>query len=264
MSAARRIAVTRAVGACLAHCELTHVARSAIDVELAAEQHRRYEQALQALGCRVVSLPEEPALPDAVFVEDVALVLDEVAVMTRPGAESRRAELASVAAVLAGFRPLLEMREPATLDGGDVLRLGRTLHVGRSGRSNEAGIRQLRELVSPYGYQVQAHALRDCLHLKSAVTQVADDVLLVQPAWMQPEEFPGYRHIAVDPAEPHAANALRIGAHVVYPACFPRTFERLRHAGMAVATVDVSELQKAEGAVTCCSLVFEARDTQGG
>ena len=256
------VAVTRAVSPCIAECELSHIERTDVDAERASVQHLRYERTLARLGCRVVALPAEPAMPDAVFVEDVALVLDEVAVMTRPGAESRRGEVASVAAVLAGFRPLLALSEPATLDGGDVLRLGRTLHVGRSGRSNEAGVRQLGELLAPFGYEVRTHALRGCLHLKSAVTQVADDTLLVQPAWVRSGEFAGYRLIEVDPAEPHAANALRIGACVVYPACFPRTVQRLRDAGIAVTTVDVTELQKAEGAVTCCSLVFEHRAPQ--
>ena len=250
------IAVTRAVSPGIAGCEISHIERLAIDAELAAEQHRRYERTLATLGCRIVSLPAEPAMPDSAFVEDVAVVLDDVAVMTRPGAVSRRVEGASVAHVLARFRPLLALAAPATLDGGDILRLGHTLHVGRSGRSNQAGRRQLRELVARYGYEVRPHALRDCLHLKSAVTEVADDTLLIQPEWVAPEEFAGYRLIAVDPREPHAANALRLGAHVVYPACFPRTRDILERAGIAVTPVDVSELQKAEGAVTCCSLVF--------
>lgn len=252
------IAVTRAVSPSLGHCELSFVPRVEIDVAAAAAQHRRYEETLAALGCRVISLPAEAALPDAVFVEDVALVLDEVAVMTRPGAESRRSEGASVASVLAEFRPLLEIEAPATLDGGDVLRVGRTIHVGRSGRTNAAGIEQLRALLSRHGYAVQAVTVTECLHLKSAVTQVADDTLLIQPVWVRRDDFAAFRLIEVEPEEPHAANALRVGEHVVYPSCFPRTQERLARAGIAVTTVDVSELQKAEGAVTCCSLVFDA------
>jgi dimethylargininase len=196
---------------------------------------------------------------DAVFVEDVALVLDEVAVMTRPGAESRRAEGASIATVLADFRPLLRIEAPGTLDGGDVLRIGHAIFVGQSARSNAVGIAQLRALLAPHGYAVQGIATRDCLHLKSAVTQVAPDTLLVQPAWVDAGMFANHRLIEVDPGEEHAANALRIGeSAVIYPDCFPRTQQRLRDAGIAVTGVDVSELQKAEGAVTCCSLVFNA------
>jgi dimethylargininase len=260
MTATRMIAVTRAVSRSLAACELSFVSRSVIDIDLATTQHHAYQEALQSLGCRVLALPAQEAMPDAVFVEDVALVLDEVAVMTRPGAESRRAEGASIATVLADFRPLLRIEAPGTLDGGDVLRIGRAIFVGQSARSNAAGIAQLRELLAPHGYTVQGVATRDCLHLKSAVTQVAPDTLLIQPAWVDAGIFASYRLIEVDPGEEHAANALRIGEDaVIHPDCFPRTQQRLRDAGIAVTGVDVSELQKAEGAVTCCSLVFNER-----
>ena len=256
----RFVAITRVPSRSLAGCELSFVARTAIDVDVAIAQHHDYERALETLGCHVIALPALEEQPDAVFVEDVALVLDEVAVMTRPGAQSRRAEGASIGTVLADFRPLLHIEAPGTLDGGDVLRIGRAIFVGQSARSNAAGIAQLRELLAPHDYTVQGVATRDCLHLKSAVTQVAPDTLLIQPAWVDAEIFASYRLIDVDPGEEHAANALRIGDSVViHPDCFPRTQQRLRAAGIAVVGVDVSELQKAEGAVTCCSLVFSER-----
>jgi dimethylargininase len=254
------IAITRDVSPSLAACELSFVPRVPIDVERAVAQHEAYRRALEAHGARVVALPAEASMPDAVFVEDVAIVLDEVAVMTRPGAESRRGEGASVAPVLGAFRPLLAIEAPGTLDGGDVLRLGRTLYVGESARSNPTGIAQLRALLAPYGYTVQGVATHGCLHLKSAVTQVADDTLLVQPAWVDAAVFAGHRILEVDPSEEHAANALRLGPGVIHPAAFPRTQERLLASGIAVTSVDLSELQKAEGATTCCSLVF--RDTR--
>ncbi|WP_224248214.1 dimethylarginine dimethylaminohydrolase family protein [Hyalangium gracile] len=250
------IAITRDVSSSLGGCELSYVPRGAIDVTTAAAQHRGYQKALESLGCRVMALPAEDALPDAVFVEDVAVVLDEVAILTRPGAESRRAEVSSVAEVLARHRPLRALEAPGTLDGGDVLRVGRSLYVGQSARSNAAGIAQLRDRVAEFGYEVHPVPIRGCLHLKSAVTQVAEDTLLVQPAWVDPAAFAGFRRIEVDPGEEHAANALWLGSGVVYPACFPRTQRRLEDAGIAVTSVDVSELQKAEGAVTCCSLVL--------
>lgn len=250
------IAITRDVSSSLGRCELSFLSRAEIDVTLAAAQHRAYRQALQSLGCRVLELPAQDALPDAVFVEDMAVVLDEVAVMTRPGAESRRAEGASVAEALARHRPLRTIDAPGTLDGGDVLRVGRRLYVGQSARSNAAGAAQLHERISKFGYEVQPVPIRGCLHLKSAVTQVAEDTLLVQPAWVDPAAFAGFRLIEVDPEEAHAANALWVGGGVVYPACFPRTQRRLEAAGISVTSVDVSELQKAEGAVTCCSLVL--------
>ncbi|OOG38147.1 arginine deiminase family protein [Rhodanobacter sp. C05] len=252
------LAVTREVSPMLAGCELSFVPRVAIDAARAAEQHHDYQYALESLGCRLLSLPAEADLPDSVFVEDVAIVLDEIAILTRPGALSRRAEVASVADVLRRYRTVAAIEAPGTLDGGDVLRLGRTLYVGESARSNAAGIARLRELLAGHGYTVQGVPTRGCLHLKSAVTQLDDDSLLLQPEWVDRGQFPGFRIIEVDPDEPHAANVLRIGDALVMPASFPRTRQRLLDAGFHVTAVDVSELQKAEGAVTCCSLVFRA------
>jgi dimethylargininase len=191
-----------------------------------------------------------------VFVEDVAIVLDELAISTRPGAESRRGEVASVARELARFRTLRAIEAPGTIDGGDVLRIGRSVYVGASHRSNAAAVEQLRTLIGVHGYAVERVPLRDCLHLKSAVTLVADGVVLVNPDWVDEDAFAAYRRIRIDPDEPHAANALCIGERTIYPSSFPRTARRLAAAGVALEIVDVSELQKAEGAVTCCSIVF--------
>jgi dimethylargininase len=252
------IAITREVSPSIGGCELSFVPRVEIDVALARTQHLQYQQALARLGCHVLTLPAEDDLPDAVFVEDVALVLDEVVVMTRPGTESRRPEGASVAARLVEHRPLRSIEPPGTLEGGDVMRIGRTIFVGQSARTNASGIEQLTSLVSEYGYTVRPIAMNGCLHLKSAVTLVADNTLLIHPGWINRADFAGYRIIEIDPEEPHAANTLRVGKGLIYPSCFPRTQERLLRAGIPVTTVDVSELQKAEGAVTCCSLLFEA------
>jgi dimethylargininase len=251
-------AITREVSPALARCELSFVPRSPIDVALARRQHAAYCRALEALGCDVIELPALPDYPDSVFVEDVALVFDEVAIATRPGAESRRGEGDAVLEVLGSLRPLLRIQAPGTLDGGDVLRIGKRVFIGISARSNEAGRSQLRELLVPHGYTVEAVETRECLHLKSAVTQVADDTLLVNHAWLaDASPFAGYRVIEIDPAEEHAANAVRVGDAILYPDCFPKTLARLRAQGIDATTVDVSELQKAEGAVTCCSLLLK-------
>lgn len=252
-------AIARTVSSSLDRCELSHIPREPIDVALARTQHHDYLRALESVGCHVHVLAEEAELPDSVFVEDVAIVLDEVAVLTRPGAPSRRPEVASVADLLRHHRPLHAIEAPATLDGGDVLRMGRTLYVGQAARSNPDGIAQLRELLIPCGYAVEGVGTHACLHLKSAVTALSDDSVLLQPAWVDRERFAKFRVIEVDPAEPHAANVLRIGDALIMPASFPRTRQRLLDAGFKVTAVDVSELQKAEGAVTCCSLVFRAR-----
>ncbi len=252
-------AITREVSSSIAHCELTHLSREPIDLERARLQHRAYEQALSGLGCEVVSLAEQPELPDAVFVEDIAIALDECAIITRPGVESRRPEIDSIASRLGEYRQLYDIEAPGTLDGGDVLRVGRTIYVGLSGRTNPAAVDQLSGLAAPYGYIVRAVPVRGCLHLKSAVTQVAENTLLANPNWVERGSFSSAMDwLEVDPAEAYAANALLIGGSIIYPASFPRTQKRLEALGIPIHGVDVSELQKAEGAVTCCSLVFEA------
>jgi dimethylargininase len=250
------LAITRAVSPGIGRCELTHIPRSPIDFGVARAQHGAYERALRTAGCRVVSLPEEPDLPDSVFVEDAAVVLDEAAVLTRPGTVSRRPEVDSVAEALAPHRTLARIVSPGTLEGGDILTVGGTLYVGLSGRTNRAGIDQLNSLVAGHRYTVRPLEVMGCLHLKSAVTLVGPETLLVNPAWVDRDALRPHRLIEVDGAEPHAANALRIGDHVIYPTSFPRTRERLARHGITVTAVDVSELQKAEGGVTCCSLVF--------
>jgi dimethylargininase len=250
------IAVTRKISSAMVRCELTHLTRTAIDVALAREQHHAYEQALRGLGWRIESLPEEPELADSVFVEDAAIVLDEVAVITRPGAPSRRAETASIAAALGKHRQLVRIETPGTLDGGDVLRVERSLYVGTSSRSNPSGIEQLGSLLLPFGYRVLPVVVQGCLHLKSAVTQVAVDQLLINSRYIDRKQFPGMRFIEVDESEPSGANALLLGTDVIYSSSYPCTAEALRRCGIRVRTVAMSETEKAEGAVTCCSLLL--------
>lgn len=253
-----RIAITRAVSRALQDCELSHLPRVPIDLALARRQHAAYEQALREAGCEVRQLAELPQHPDSVFVEDTVIVLDEVAVITRPGAASRRGEVDSMVAALAGQRETLRVEAPGTLDGGDVLCLDRVLYVGASARSSAEGIAQLGRLLAPFDYRVVAAPLRDCLHLKSAVTQVADGQLLVNPDWVDAACFTGWTMVAVDAAEPHAANTLRLGDAVIHAASAPRTTAKLRALSIDVRSVDMSEMEKAEGAVTCCSVILAA------
>ena len=253
------VAITRKISPGMAKCELTHLARAPIDVGRAAEQHQAYEQQLEALGCRVTSLPAEAELPDSVFVEDAAVVFDEVAILARPGAESRRAEVESVAKALEPYRPLARIEAPGTLDGGDVLTAGKRVFVGLSRRTNQAGIEQMRVLLTPHGYSVASVPVKRCLHLKSAVSQVAENTLLINPAWIEAGAFQDFELIEVDPAEPFAANALLVNGAVIYPAAYERTGKRLAERGIGVATVEVSELAKAEGGVTCCSLLLKTK-----
>ncbi len=251
------IAVTRPVSPTLAQCELTHLAREPIDVARATAQHADYERLLGSLGASVIQVAAAPELPDAVFIEDTAVVLDEIAVIARPGAASRRAETDAVATLLSTCRPLQSINAPGTLDGGDVIRLGRTLYVGRSGRTNNAGIEQFRRLVAPFGYSVVVVEFAGCLHLKSAATALDEGLLLHNPAWVSADSFAGLEVMAVDDQEPYAGNALRVADTIVYPSEFSRTLERLASRGLRVETLPYDELTKAEGAVTCCSLIFE-------
>jgi dimethylargininase len=196
-------------------------------------------------------LPAEDAMPDSVFVEDAAIVVDELAIITRPGAESRRGETASVAAALSRHRPLAYIEPPATIDGGDVLRVGRDLYVGLSTRTNNAVVEQLTALLPRY--RVHGVTVRGCLHLKSAATEAGDGVVVVNPEWIDPSLFA--TTINVDPGEPNAANVLRVGNFLFAAAAFPRTNARLRAAGFDVRELEAGELAKAEGALTCCSIL---------
>jgi dimethylargininase len=250
------IALTRPVPGAIGSCQLTHLARTPIDLERAREQHAAYEEALAALGCQVQRIASADHLPDSVFIEDTAIVLDEVAVITRSGAPTRLEEVDAVAVALSPFRDLRWLGEPATLDGGDVLQLGRTLHVGIGGRSNYDGAEQLRECVGSFDYEVREARANGCLHLKSAATALAPDLVLINPRWIDAAAFGSVRVIEVDPGEPSAANVLRIGDTVLCAEAFPRTRARIEAAGVATHSVDLSELAKAEGALTCCSLIF--------
>lgn len=249
------LAITRDVPRSIVDCELTHVARTPIDLERARAQHEAYRDALRAAGAEVICLPEQPDMPDSVFVEDTAIVLDSAAVLMRPGAASRQREVPSMADALAPYLPQLAVAAPGTIDGGDVLVIDRTIRVGLSTRTNPAGVAQLRGLVEPLGYRVLELRVSGALHLKSAVTQVGPRLLLINPAWVDAGAFAGFELLTVDPGEPFAANAVQLHDVVIHSTAFPRTQQRLRDAGIRVLGVDASELAKAEGGVTCCSLL---------
>jgi len=253
-----KIAITRQVSPAVNQCELTHLTRQPINYERACEQHKQYEDALRSLGLKVISLDAEAGLPDSVFVEDVALVLDECAIMLNPGASSRRPEVASVEKVLSPHRDIYRIQPPATVDGGDILRVGKTVYVGLSSRSTEEAIRQMKAILEPRSYQVHAVRVTGCLHLKSAVTQIGKDTLLINPEWVSKDDFPDMQFIEVDPSEPYAANTVLVDNTIIYPSSFSKTREKLEEMRIPMLIVDADELAKAEGAVTCCSLLFEA------
>lgn len=250
------IAITREVSPAIARCALTHIDRQPIDYELAREQHCAYVRCLSRLGCEVITLPAEPDLPDSVFVEDAAIVLDEVAIITRPGHEIRRAETPSIEEALRPYRPIERIEAPATLDGGDVLIVGRTVYAGLSQRTNEAGLAALRRILAPHGYTIRGLPIEACLHLKSACTCLGRETLLINRQWVDAGAFAGLDLLDINEDEPAAANALPIGDAIVYSAACAKTRRILEDRGFHVLPVDLSELAKAEGAVTCCSLIF--------
>ena len=251
------IAITRRVSPTINQCELTHIPREPINYKRACTQHKQYEDALRSLGIDVISLDAELDLPDSVFVEDVALVLDECAIMLNPGAPSRRPEVASVERALAPHRDIYRIQPPATVEGGDILRIGKRIYVGLSSRSTEEAIAQMKAILEPRSYQVCGVCVTGCLHLKSAVTQINDNTLLINPEWVSKDDFPGMDFIEVDPSEPYAANAVLVDGSIIYPSSFPKTRAKLDKLGINLLTVDANELAKAEGAVTCCSLIFK-------
>ena len=249
------IAITREVNAAIGSCELTFLPRVKIDTGVVLQQHQQYQTVLSSLGCEVVTVSTEPGLADSVFIEDTAIVLDEIAVLCRPGAESRRPEVAGVESVLQEYRTIASIQPPGTLDGGDLLRIGKVIYAGLSTRSNQSGIEQLCSIVADYGFSVKTVETTKCLHLKSAVSEVAPGSLLINSDWISRAAFGECELIDVDREEPHAANALLVGRSVIYPSSFPHTREKLETRGINVIPVDMSELQKAEGAATCCSLI---------
>lgn len=250
------IAITRAVSPTINSCEIGFIERQEIDLTRANQQHDDYERCLAELGASVVSLPAEPDYPDSVFVEDPAVVVEEAAIMTRMGAASRRGESTTLARALEQYRPLRWLRDPATLEGGDVMRIGRTLYVGLSHRTNREGIDQLSAELSPLGYSVVPVKVRGALHLKTACCYLGDGAVLVNRDWVDVAPLAGFRLVDVAQDEGRAANVLALGGSVVIPATFPKTAEILSQAGYKVRTVDVSELMKAEAGVTCSSLIF--------
>lgn len=252
-------ALTRGVSPSIGDCKLTFMDREEVDVAAAARQHEAYERCLQRMGVRVIPLPLLREAPDAVFIQDTAVVVDEVAVMATMGAACRSGEVESVVAALSSHRPLRYLSPPATLEGGDVVRVGRTLYVGDSGRTNREGIKQLSEILEPYDYQVRPVEVKGCLHLSTGCSYLGRDLLLVNSAWVDTSAFQYFKLLEVPETEPWAANTITVGDVVLVASIFERTRALIEAHGFQVITTDISELQKAEGALTCMSLMFNSQ-----
>lgn len=251
------IALTRECSPFLNQCELTHLNRIPINIGKANQQHRQYERALEQMGFTVRRLPETPHLPDGVFVEDTAVVLPDIAVITRPGADSRREETETMADVLKEYRQLHFIEAPGTLDGGDILTLGKKVYIGHTERSNFEGILQFRDIVSHFGYEVTSVPVTGCLHLKSGVSALGEGRLLMNPDWIHPDYFEGFSLEYVPADEPYGANVICYKNVALCAAGFTQTQSLLQQLGFDVITTDQSELAKAEAGLTCCSVIIE-------
>lgn len=249
-------AITHTVSPRITECELTFLERSPIDLGRAVRQHEEYCATLERLGARVITLDGNEAFPDSVFVEDDAVVVDEIAVICRPGAESRRGETDLIELELRKHRETVRIEPPATIDGGDVLVIGRTIFVGVSARTNSKGAAALGRILEAFGYDVVPVVTLKCLHLKSACTAISGETLVANPEWIDTDLFKGYEVIRTAAGEEHSANVLRIGGTVCVPAGAPKTAEAIAAAAENVVVIDNSELRKAEAGLTCSSIIF--------
>ncbi len=249
-------AITHEVSPRISACELTFVERLPIDHQLAVRQHDQYCDVLSRLGVSVKKLSENLAFPDSCFVEDTAIVLDEIAVICSMGVASRRGEPALIERELSEYREIARLSFPATIEGGDVLRIGRRLFVGESSRTNLQGINELAMVIKPFGYEVVPVKTSGSLHIKSACTAIDDETLLINRDWVDPDIFKGFNRLFTPIEEPWSANILRIDETACVQAGFQRTIEIVSRVAPRVEAIDTSELGKAEGALTCLSIVF--------
>ena len=248
--------VTHVVSPALQECELTFIESEPISIVKAAEEHENYCTMLEKCGARVIRLTKNVSLPDSVFVEDPIIVFDELAVLASMGVESRRKECAAVEQFFRRYRHVERIRLPAKIEGGDVLKIGRCIYVGESPRTNAQGVRALREIIAPLGYEVTPVRVSGCLHLKTGCTALDDKTILMNPEWVDRAPFHGYRIIETPPAEPFGANVLRIHDTICMNAAFPETIALVRSLGYQVATTDMTEFTKAEAGLTCLSVPF--------
>ena len=248
-----RTGLVRQPSSRLAEGIVTHISRTPVDVTLARAQHAAYAKALRDSGWVIGQAPPADDCPDSVFIEDAVVICEDLAVLTRPGALARRPEVAGVARAVVelGLRTAT-IEEPGTLEGGDVLQVGRTVYVGRGERTNGDGIRQLRSLLAPLGRTVIAVPLENVLHLKSAVTALPDGTFLLLPGLVPAELFPAVRPVT----EEGGCHVVPLGGDLVMiAASAPRTARMLDGLGFTPVVVDISEFEKLEGCVTCLSVL---------
>jgi dimethylargininase len=248
-------AVTRQPGTNFAQ-GLTTANLGTPDYDVMLRQHAAYVETLRLLGVEVVVLEALPDYPDAYFVEDVAVVTPEVAVITRPGAPSRQGEVDAILPILARYRPLERIQPPGTLDGGDVLVIGKHVYIGLSQRTDLYGAVSLGQILEKYGYTTSHVLIGAGLHLKSSINYVADDTVLIREVFTYQSEFDAYQQIIVEESEAYACNTLLMNDCLITPLGFPHTRAKLARLGRRIIELDVSEAHKMDGGLTCMSLRF--------
>lgn len=251
-------AITHKVSPRIAECEVTFVDRSPIDLQLAVRQHDHYCEVLKKLGVTVSELSENESYPDSCFVEDTAIVVDELAVMCSMGVSSRRGETRLIERELSQYRDIAHISLPATIEGGDVLRIGKKILIGQSSRTNLEGIAELARILEPDGYHLVHVPTKGSLHLKSACTAIDEETLFVNPDWIELDALKGFNLLYTPASEPWSANVLRVGPTVCVQAGFPRAVELIEDVAERVEIIDISELRKAEAGLTCSSIIFES------
>lgn len=251
-------ALTRQVSDAMNECQLTYAERQSINIEKAQLQHQNYERYLESAGIKVISLETDSSLPDCTFVEDTAIVTDELAIITHMGAVSRRAESAKIVSALEKFRPLEFINNSGNIEGGDVIKVGKTLYVGISSRTNLDGIKQLTQILFPYKYEIVPVKVHGCLHLSTGATFLGNQTFLVNPRWIDISEFERFDIVTVAENESWAGNTLNLKGKILLSESSLRTAEKISKKGFEVATIDISELEKAEAGLTCMCVLFES------
>lgn len=249
-------ALVRPPGSSFAAALTAQHPRPVIDVDLARQQHRAYCQALRTAGLELIELAADEGYPDSCFVQDTAIIFGDRAVISRPGAESRRGEVESVRHALQGRKRLAQIEAPGTLEGGDVLVIGSRVYVGLSARTNPAGFAQLRDRLEPEGATVEAVPVSEALHLLTGCTYLGQGVLLATDPWLDAPFGRGLDVVRVPPHEAYAANALGVGSFALLPAGCPQTAAAVQARGFELLTVALSEFAKADGGMTCLSLLL--------
>lgn len=251
------IALTHTVSPNIMNGEVTFIDRKAVNYDLAVQQHDIYCQALSDCGAEVKKLSVNLNSPDSCFVEDTAIIFDEVAIITSMGISSRQHESKTIAPELDRYREIIHIELPAIIEGGDVLQIGRRVYVGLSRRTNIQGVHKLAQILKQWDYEIIPVELKNCLHLKTACTAISEEIILLNPQWVEPETFSDYKVLSVPKEEMWAANTIRVGDRILLQHGFPRTLELVSRNHNALEILNISEFSKIEAGLSCLSLIFQ-------